>query len=125
MSMIFDDISVGGQLMVGAGYPLGIGVNVGKIRGSGFIEGPLQVGTAVAFQGPLATLLVGKLKNSDASQPQYSIWCKGDSKFESNINRLLSFHIWVNEESGELVPPFCYALNSKKCLAKKTLAWAG
>ena len=85
MSMVFDDISVGGQLMVGAGYPLGIGVNVGKIRGSGFIEGPLQVGTAVAFQGPLATLLVGKLKNSDASQPQYSIWCKGDSKFESNI----------------------------------------
>lgn len=85
MSCGFDDLAVGGQLVVGAGKPAPLGVGLGKIRGSAFIEGPLQVGAANAFVAAQAALLVGKLKNSDAALPQYSLWCKGDSKFESNI----------------------------------------
>jgi hypothetical protein len=29
--------------------------------------------------------MIGKLKNSDAEEPQYSLWAKDDSRFESNV----------------------------------------
>lgn len=85
MSCGFDDLAVGGQLIVGAGKPAPLGVGLGKVRGSAYVEGPLQVGAANAYVAAQAALLVGKLKNSDAALPQYSLWSKGDSKFEGNI----------------------------------------
>lgn len=85
MSCGFDDLAVGGQLIVGAGKPAPLGVGLGKIRGSAYVEGPLQVGAANAYVAAQAALLVGKLKNSDAAVPQYSIWTKGDAKFEGNM----------------------------------------
>ena len=43
MSFLMDDAAFGGQVMVGAGQPVALGVGPKKIRGSAFIEGPLQV----------------------------------------------------------------------------------
>lgn len=85
MSFLMDDNAIGGQLMVGAGKPAPLGVGPKKIRGAGYVEGPLVIGQATAHTSPNAALLIGKLKNKDATEPQYSLWCKGDSKFESNV----------------------------------------
>ena len=74
MSFLMDDLASGGQIIVGSGTPKALGVGDGKIRGSVFIEGPLQVGTAGAFGNVRATVMIGKLQNSDATKPQYSLW---------------------------------------------------
>ena len=45
MSFLLDDAAFGGQLMVGAGQPVALGLGPkNKIRGSAFIEGPAQMG---------------------------------------------------------------------------------
>lgn len=85
MSFSMDDISVGGQLWVGAGLPSSIGLDDKKINGSSYIEGPLHIGQPGAFGSADAALLVGKLTNEDASSPQYSIIAKGDIKFDKNL----------------------------------------
>ena len=73
MSMIFDDVAACGQVMVGAGQPVALGIGPNKIRGSAFIEGPLQVGPGGSFSVVQATVMIGQLANSDASKPQYSL----------------------------------------------------
>ena len=85
MSMLLDDAAFGGQVMVGAGQPVALGIGPKKIRGSASIEGPLQVGPGGAYGSVQATVMIGKLANSDASKPQYSLWVKNDSRFQSNV----------------------------------------
>lgn len=85
MAFTFDDIVAGGQLMIGAGKPISIGLGLKKIRGSAYVEGPLQVGSAKAHPTDRAALLVGKLVNSDSSKPQYSLWVVGDTKLDRNL----------------------------------------
>ena len=85
MSFLMDDTAFGGQVMVGAGQPIALGIGPKKIRGSAFIEGPLQVGPGGAYGSVQATVMIGKLANSDASKPQYSLWVKNDSRFQSNV----------------------------------------
>ena len=85
MSMIFDDVAACGQVMIGAGPPVALGIGPNKIRGSAFIEGPLQVGPGGSFSVVQATVMIGQLANSDASKPQYSLWVKDDSRFQSNV----------------------------------------
>lgn len=86
MSMLFDDAAVGGQLVCGAGLPIALGVGDEKIRGSAFIEGPLQVGAAQQFSTVKATLMVGIPANSDIkSIPLYSLWCKLIARFEKFV----------------------------------------
>lgn len=86
MSMLFDDAAVGGQLVCGAGLPIALGVGDEKIRGSAFVEGPLQVGAAQQFSTVKATLMVGIPANSDIkSIPLYSLWCKLIARFEKFV----------------------------------------
>jgi hypothetical protein len=85
MAFLMDDNAVGGQLFVGAGQPGALGVGSNKIRGSAFVEGPLQIGPAGAYGNVQATVMIGKLANPDASKPQYSLWVKNDSRFQSNV----------------------------------------
>jgi hypothetical protein len=85
MSFLMDDAAFGGQAIFGAGQPGALGVGPKKIRGSVFVEGPLQVGPAGAYGNVQATVMIGKLANPDASKPQYSLWVKNDSRFQSNV----------------------------------------
>ena len=82
MSFLLDDAAFGGQIMCGAGQPLALGFGAGenkKIRGSAFIEGPAQIGRAGAFEGALATLMVGPTANIDvAEKPEKSVYVMGD-----------------------------------------------
>ena len=85
MSMIFDDIACGMQLMVGAGQPVAIGVGPGsKVRGSAFIEGPMQVGKAGAFNSAQGTLMVGQTDNVDCNSPDRSLYVKGDVRIDGD-----------------------------------------
>lgn len=85
MSQSFDDISVGGQMMVGAGQPPMMGVKDSKINGSAFVEGPMQVGAAQEYGGVDATLMVGQTFNSDSQSPLYSLWCKLQARFQEFV----------------------------------------
>ena len=85
MSFLLDDAAFGGQVMIGAGQPLALGLGAGenpKIRGSAFIEGPAQIGRAGAFpEKALATLMVGQTTNVDCGEekPEKSLYVLGDS----------------------------------------------
>jgi len=69
MAGIWDDFTLGGQLVCGAGLPIALGLGRAKIRGSAFIEGPVQLGNAGAFSRVEATLMIGPSNNVDASTP--------------------------------------------------------
>jgi hypothetical protein len=84
MSFLMDDNAVGGQLFVGAGKPGALGVGPKKIRGSAFVEGPLQVGSAGAYGNVQATVMIGPDKNLDSKKPNRSLFVKGDVKIEGD-----------------------------------------
>ena len=85
MSFLMDDIAAGGQVVVGAGVPKALGIGPAKIRGSGFVEGPFQVGKAGEYSIPKATMLIGRLANSDAGTTLYSLWCRLYARFQSFV----------------------------------------
>ena len=82
MAFLMDDAAFGGQVMIGAGRPivLGLGVEEGnkKIRGSAFIEGPVQMGKSGDMEERKATLMVGRTGNIDVEEkPELSAYVKG------------------------------------------------
>lgn len=86
MSMLFDDVCSGGQIVCGAGLPIALGVGDEKIRGSAFVEGPLQVGAAQQFSTVKASLMVGISANEDVeTAPLYSLWCRLIARFEKFV----------------------------------------
>lgn len=86
MSFCTDDSAVGGQFMCGAGIPKALGLGKSKINGSGFVEGPLQVGAAGEHNTPKASLMIGQLKNPDAKvSPLYSLWVRFYSRFQNFV----------------------------------------
>jgi hypothetical protein len=85
MAFLLDDAAFGGQVMVGAGQPVAIGVGPGsKVRGSAFIEAPMQVGKAGAFNSAEGTLMVGQTDNIDCNSPDRSLYVKGDVRIEGD-----------------------------------------
>lgn len=65
MSWNLDDVSIGGQLTVGIGFPIGLGIGPTKINGSAYIEGPLLVGNSLSFPLPEASVMVARNVNPD------------------------------------------------------------
>lgn len=83
MAFLMDDVCSGGQLMCGDGQPVALGVGPTKIRGSAFVEGPLQVGAAQQFSTVKASLMVGVPANPDIKTiPLYSLWCRLYARFQ-------------------------------------------
>ena len=87
MTMNFDDVQVGGQLMVGTGAPPAVGQGSGgnypRINGSMYAEGPVLFGDQSTFGNPRrnagATLMLAPLTNGDkhCNHPQKSIGASG------------------------------------------------
>mgnify|MGYP003122453720 FL=1 len=65
MSLIFDDLNIGGQLKVGIGIVPAVGEGPTKVNGSMYAEGPIVMGSATAFPWPYGCLNVGPLVNED------------------------------------------------------------
>jgi len=64
--MKFGNIFVGKRLFVGCGKPKALGKGETEIRGSAYVEGPLQVGNDAQYEEVEATVMIGEEYNDDA-----------------------------------------------------------
>ena len=86
--MKFGNIFVGKRLFVGCGKPEALGKGETEIRGSGYVEGPLQIGQDTDYDSVEATLMVGAEYNSDSeTHPENAIKAKGNVEIKGNINQ--------------------------------------
>ena len=72
MTMNFDDVQVGGQLMVGTGAPPAVGQGYRRINGSLYAEGPVLFGDQSTYGRPSqgsATLMLAPMTNTDEHCP--------------------------------------------------------
>ena len=83
--MKFGNILVGKRLFVGWGKPEALGKGEDEIRGSAYVEGPLQVGKDTDYSSVDATVMIGHESNEDTpSAPDKSLYVKGDTKIEGD-----------------------------------------
>ena len=77
--MKFGNITIGKQLLVGWGLPKALGKGKSQIRGSSYLEGPVQVGQDDSFSDVSATVMIGPENNTDVeSHPSDSLVVEGD-----------------------------------------------
>ena len=82
--MHFSDVECGKRLFLGTGRPIALGIGKKEIRGSAYLEGPVQMGTADAFDRVLATTMIARDKNTDSIFPPRSLWVKGNTRMEGD-----------------------------------------
>ena len=81
-------VECGKQLQVGAGEAKALGKGVDMVRGSAYIEGPLQVGDDEAYDTITATVMIGTEQNTDTKEhPKESLHVKGDVKIEGDTDQ--------------------------------------
>jgi len=86
--MKFGNIFVGKRLFVGCGQPEALGKGETEIRGSGYVEGPLQIGKDTDYDSVEATLMVGAEYNSDSdTHPDKALKAKGDVEIIGDTNQ--------------------------------------
>ena len=78
--MQFDDVNIGGQLIVGTGVCPAIKSGAQAINGSVLAEGPIVLGAPDAFGAQEATLMVGPCSNGDpdSEMPESSLGISGN-----------------------------------------------
>jgi len=88
--MKFGNIFVGKRLFVGCGKPEALGKGETEIRGSAYVEGPLQVGDDQAYDKVKATVMIGAEYNSDSeTHPDKVLMTKGgDTYFLGNHDQV-------------------------------------
>ena len=94
--MHFSDVECGKRLFLGTGRPIALGVGEKEIRGSAFLEGPVQMGTADAFDSVLATTMIARDKNTDSIFPPRSLWVKGNTRLEGDNGTANALNITGN-----------------------------
>ena len=73
------DLEVRKQLFVGDGKTKALGEGEAAIRGTAYIEGPLQVGKDNSFSDVKATVMIGPENNTDSdTHPSDSLMVEGD-----------------------------------------------
>ena len=86
--MKFGNIFVGKRLFVGCGKPEALGKGETEIRGSGYVEGPLQIGKDTDYDSVEATLMVGAEYNSDSeTHPDKALKAKGNVEIIGDTNQ--------------------------------------
>ena len=81
-------VECGKQLQVGAGEAKALGKGVDMVRGSAYIEGPLQVGDDEAYDTITATVMIGTEQNTDTKEhPKESLHVKGNVKIEGDTEQ--------------------------------------
>ena len=86
MTMNFDDVNVGGQLIVGTGVWPAIKSAWRRINGSVGVEGPVVVGDQSAFADNVGTVMVGRTTNDDfeCKPANRSLYTKGNVRIEGD-----------------------------------------
>ena len=83
--MHFSDLECGKRLFLGTGKPIALGIGEDEIRGSAYLEGPVQIGTADAYDSVTATTMIARDKNTDEeSNPDRSLYVKGNTFMEGD-----------------------------------------
>ena len=83
--MHFSDVECGKRLFLGTGRPIALGIGEDEIRGSAYLEGPVQIGTADAYSSVVATTMIGRDKNTDEkSNPDRSLYVRGNTFMEGD-----------------------------------------
>ena len=86
--MKFGNIFVVKRLFVGCGKPEALGKGETEIRGSGYVEGPLQIGQDTDYDSVEATLMVGAEYNSDSeTHPDKALKAKGNVEIIGDTNQ--------------------------------------
>jgi hypothetical protein len=99
MSMGFDDLIVGGQLRVGAGYVPPIKEGDEKINGSAHMEGPVVFGTpneeGGGFGDNVATLMIARTTNDDkdCTPADRSLWVKGNTRLQGDAGTSYTLNV--------------------------------
>jgi len=100
--MKFGNILVGKRLFVGCGQPKALGVGEKEIRGSAYVEGPLQVGRDTEYSKVEATVMVAEEFNPDTeTPPDLSIKVKGNVHIEGDSKTGQTLKI--NSEAGTAI----------------------
>ena len=97
MAFLMDDGAYGGQVTIGAGQPIVLGVGPTKVRGSAYIEGPEIVGDPTQYTElsptELGTAMIAETTNSDMKPiPFYSLFVKTYARIKSflKVDTLIS-----------------------------------
>ena len=86
--MKFGNIFVGKRLFVGWGKPKALGKGDDEIRGSAYLEGPLQIGQDTDYSEVEATVMIGAEYNSDSdSHPDKALKAKGNVEIIGDTNQ--------------------------------------
>ena len=99
MSMGFDDLIVGGQLRVGAGYVPPIKEGDEKINGSAHMEGPVVFGAPSKKEGGfdenVATLMIARTTNidPDCTPADRSLWVKGNTRLQGDAGTSYTLNV--------------------------------
>ena len=100
--MKFGNIFVGKRLFVGYGKPEALGKGENEIRGSAYVEGPLQVGADAQYESVEATVMIGEEYNPDTQEPpdlalkvKGNVHIEGDGKTGETLK--------INSEAGNAV----------------------
>ena len=115
--MHFSDVECGKRLFLGTGRPIALGVGEKEIRGSAFLEGPVQMGTADAFTTVLGTLMIAREKNDDDKNQSNKI--KPIIGCELNICK--NYLDKSTRDNGSPVPFLCKNKNGFHNLSKHDL----
>ena len=110
MTMNFDDVQVGGQLMIGTGAPPAVGQGYRRINGSLYAEGPVLFGDQSTYGRPSsdsATLLLAPMTNTDEHCPHPT-----DSLGVSG-----SLPVVLEAKGGCLIDGDLYVTGSVDCLS--------
>lgn len=111
--MQLEDCAVGKRLFVGDGTPNALGVGDDEIRGSAYIEGPIQSGDSGQYGSVDATLMLAPLKNSDCSTPENTLYVKGRTKHEGEYNQTGDYkHRGKVEHYGDSYHEGCFTVVS-------------
>ena len=96
--MHFSDVEVGKRLFVGNGQPIALKTGEDEVRGSAFIEGPLQTGDAAAFGSIVATQMIARDTNEESDDPPRSLWVKGNTRLEGDAGTPWAVNLTGNQE---------------------------
>ena len=83
--MKFGNIFVGKRLFVGCGKPEALGKGETEIRGSAYLEAPVQLGRDTEYSSVEATVMIAEEYNSDSeTHPNLSVKVKGNVHIEGD-----------------------------------------
>jgi len=83
--MKFGNILVGKRLFVGDGKPEALGKGEEEIRGSAYLEAPVQLGRDTEYSSVEATVMIAEEYNSDSeTHPDLSVKVKGNVDIEGD-----------------------------------------